>query len=299
MTPTVYIIAGPTAVGKTAIAIELARRLDTEIVSADSRQCYREMTIGVAKPSKEELQTVKHYFIDELSVVDTFSAADYEKTALGYLDGILACHATAVVCGGSGLYIKALCEGLDDMPSTNAGIETATEADYQEKGLSWLQEAVATEDPEFYKNGEIQNPARLLRALTFKRSTGESIITYRTKSHKTRPFNIRKIGLDLPREILYDRINKRVDQMMAHGLLAEVEALVRFKGLKTLQTVGYSELFDFLDGKSTLSEAITLIKQHTRNYAKRQLTWFRKDGDITWFQADDKFLLDKVLSIGK
>ena len=295
--PKVYIVSGPTAVGKTAIAIDLARRLSTAIVSADSRQCYKEMNIGTAKPSPDELKIVKHYFIDEYPVTTHITAADYETLALKYLNEIFATHASAVVCGGTGLYIKALCEGLDEMPETSPDVIQQTEQEYEQQGLAWLQQTVRHEDPEFYKDGEIQNPARLLRALSFIRSTGISITKFRTQTKKERPFTIIKTGLELPRELLYERINHRVDQMMAQGLLAEAEKLYPYRDLKNLQTVGYTEIFDYIDGKYALPEAVDKIKQHTRNYAKRQMTWFKKDKEITWFQADDKDVVAKILSL--
>jgi len=269
--------------------------LGTAIVSADSRQCYKEMTVGTAKPTEAELRTVKHYFIDEFPVTTSLTAADYEALALKYLDEIFTTHDTAVVCGGTGLYIKALCEGLDEMPETDSNIVMQTEQEYSLHGLPWLQEAVKKEDPEFYKQGEIQNPARMLRALSFVRSTGESIVHFKTQTKKVRPFKIIKVGIELPREVLYDRINKRVEQMMQEGLLAEVEKLLRYRQLKNLQTVGYSELFDYLEGKCTLQEAVEKIKQHTRNYAKRQMTWFKKDKEINWLRADDKDVPEKIL----
>lgn len=293
----VYIIAGPTAVGKTAIAISLAQRLGTEIVSADSRQCYQGMTIGTAQPSAEELAAVKHYFIDEFPVTTALSAADYETLALQYLDTIFKAHNTAVVCGGTGLYLKALCEGLDEMPETDEAIANELEEAYKANGLLWLQEAVAKEDPEFYRQAEIHNPSRLLRALAFIRTTGKSIVHYRTQSKKQRPFDIVKIGLELPREILYDRINRRVDLMMQEGLLQEVEKLFPQRSLKNLQTVGYAELFDYLEGKCTLPEAVDKIKQHTRNYAKRQMTWFKKDKDMHWLRSDDANVVEKIVNL--
>ncbi len=294
---TVYIIAGPTAVGKTAIAIELAKRLSTFIISADSRQCYKEMTIGTAKPSAEELKQVRHYFIDEFSVVENITAADFEKLALGYLGEIFKTSNKAIVCGGTGLYIKALCEGLDDMPDVDEEIAAQVNEGYKEKGFEWLQESVKNEDPVFYGRGEIQNPARLLRALIFVRSNGESIINYHSSGKKQRPFRIIKIGLELPRDVLYKRIDARVDIMMANGLLDEVKHLYALKHFKNLQTVGYSELFDYLDGKCTLEEAVSKIKQHTRNYAKRQMTWFKRDKEINWLNVDDSNLTDKILSL--
>jgi len=291
---TIYVIAGPTAVGKTAIAIQLAKQLGTAIVSADSRQCYKEMTIGTAKPTAAELRAVKHYFTDEFPVTTQLTAADYETLALKYLDEIFTTHDTAVVCGGTGLYIKALCEGLDEMPETDTAIVIQTEQEYSLHGLKWLQQAVKEEDPEFYRQGEIQNPARMLRALSFVRSTGKSIVHFKTQTKKARPFKIIKAGLELPREILYSRINQRVAVMMQEGLPAEVEKLLPYRQLKNLQTVGYSELFDYLDGKCSLQEAIEQIKQHTRNYAKRQMTWFKKDTEINWLRADDADVVEKI-----
>lgn len=294
---TVYVITGPTAVGKTGVAIRLAGTLQTSVISADSRQCYREMTIGTAKPSPVELQEARHYFINEFPVTRELTAADYEKLALDYLDEIFTTGDNAIVCGGTGLYIKALCEGLDEMPDTDAAIDTEVNANYQLRGINWLQRAVQQEDPQFYASGEIQNPARLIRALVFIRSTGESITAFRTGRKKKRPFNIIKIGLELPRSILYEHINRRVDIMMQQGLLEEVRKLYPLKHLKNLQTVGYAELFDFLDDKLSLDEAVEKIKQHTRNYAKRQMTWFKKDKEITWLPADDQHIIDRVLTL--
>ncbi len=255
------------------------------------------MSIGTAKPSAAELKAVKHYFIDEFPVTKALTAADYESLSLKYLDEIFANHNAAVVCGGTGLYIQALCDGLDEMPQTDSNIVTQTEQAYAQYGMEWLQQAVLQEDPEFYRQGEIQNPARMLRALSFIRSTGKSITQYKTQTKKTRPFKIIKAGLELPRELLYARINDRVDSMMEHGLLAEVENLLEYRHLKNLQTVGYSELFDFIDGKYSLQQAVEKIKQHTRNYAKRQMTWFKKDGEINWFRAGEEGLVEKILSL--
>lgn len=290
-------IAGPTAVGKTAISIQLAKKLRTDIVSADSRQCYKEMTIGTAKPSPEELQEVKHYFINSFPVTQSLTAADYETLALGYLDEIFSNNDTAVVCGGTGLYIKALCEGLDEMPDMDAGIAAEADRLYKANGLAWLQQAVQQEDAAYYAQGETQNPARLLRALIFMRSTGKSIIHFQSGVKKERPFRIIKIGLELPREVLYARINARVDSMMQRGLLDEVKQLYPLRHLKNLQTVGYAELFDYLDNKCTLAEAIEKIKQHTRNYAKRQMTWFKKDKEIKWLRGDDTAVVEKIIRL--
>lgn len=295
--PIVYVIAGPTAVGKTAIAIALAQQLGTSIVSADSRQCYQGMTIGTAKPTPAELATVPHYFIDNFPVTASLTAADYEQLALGYLNDISRSHSSAVVCGGTGLYIKALCDGIDDMPAIDEQIAKEVNEQYQQGGIDWLQQVVQTEDPLFYAQGEILNPARLLRALIFKRSVGQSIVGFQSGQKKERPFRIVKVGLELPREVLYERINRRVEVMIDEGLIDEVRALYPYRHLKNLQTVGYTEIFDYLDNKYSLNEAIDKVKQHTRNYAKRQLTWFRKDAAMHWLRADDATVVDKILSI--
>ena len=280
-------LAGPTAVGKTDIAIRLAQYFDTAVISADSRQCYREMSIGTAKPSAEELAAVPHYFIDSFSLEEELNAADYERLALGYAAEVLSSKDIAVVCGGTGLYIKALCEGIDAMPRSDRAIEQALQQQYEQQGIAWLQARVSAEDPLFYAQAEQQNPARLIRALAFKRSTGQSIVQYRSGQAKERPFAVIKVALDLPRPVLYQRINQRVDSMMQTGLLQEARGLYPLRHLKNLQTVGYTELFDYMDGTTDLDTAVALIKQHSRNYAKRQLTWFRKDADFAWFSPQD------------
>lgn len=296
-TKTVYVIAGPTAVGKTAVSIALAQRLGTSIISADSRQCYKGMTIGTAKPDAVELAAVPHYFIDSHEVTQNLTAADYETLALGYIDQVLQQHDAAVVCGGTGLYINALCHGLDEMPATDAEVAKTVEEAYAVNGMEWLQKAVEEEDPAFYASGEIQNPARMIRALSFVRTTGTSITQHRTQSRKQRPFRIVKVALELPRETLYNRINRRVDAMMEQGLEREVRALLPYRQLKNLQTVGYAELFEYFDGKCTLNEAIEKIKQHSRNYAKRQLTWFRKDPEMHWMRPDDATIVEQIIAL--
>lgn len=285
------IIAGPTAVGKTDVAIQVAEHFGTEIISADSRQCYREMSIGTAKPTVAEQARVKHYFIDSHSITEELNAADYEKVALGYCKEIFEKKDTAVVCGGTGLYIKALCTGIDEMPPTDRDTERALQQGYAEKGMIWLQQLAAEEDPEFFAVAEQQNPARLIRALAFKKTTGQSIVHYRSGKVKERPFDIVKVALDLPRAVLYERINKRVEQMMAAGLWEEASSLYPQRHLKNLQTVGYNEIFECLDGKIDQEESIALIKQHSRNYAKRQLTWFRKDEAYQWFSPQPVTLI--------
>jgi len=244
------------------------------------------MTIGTAQPSAEELAAVKHYFINEFPVTQPVSAADFERMALGWLDEIFAMSDTAIVCGGTGLYIRALCEGLDAMPEVDAAIAEEVDAAYKANGLSWLQDALLREDPRFTGHPEWSNPARLVRALAFVRSTGSSILAFRSGDKKGRPFRIVKVAIDIPRDILYARINGRVEGMMTAGLLEEVRALLPYRQYKALQTVGYTELFDYLDGKVTLEAAVDKIKQHTRNYAKRQITWLRKDEGIRWLPPD-------------
>jgi tRNA dimethylallyltransferase len=279
---TVVVITGPTAVGKTGIAIELAKHLDTAIVSADSRQCYQGMRIGTAQPSLAQLAAVPHYFIDTFPITQPLNAADFEQLALGYLEDIFRKQNAAVVCGGTGLYIRALCQGLDEMPAVDPRIARKLNQEYEQHGIAWLQKQLTIHDPAVLGNIDVQNPARLLRALIFKQSTGQSILQFQTAPKKERPFRIIKIGLELPREILYQRITARVDTMMAEGFEDEAKALYPLRHLKNLQTVGYAELFDYFDGKTSLRQAVELIKQHTRNYAKRQLTWFRKDTDLIW-----------------
>lgn len=287
---TIIVVAGPTAVGKSAIALELAQYYKTAILSADSRQSYKGMAIGTAQPSLEEQALVPHYFINEFEPEIAFNAGMYETYALRTLETLFQSHDVVIVCGGTGLYIKALCEGIDEMPSTDRNIENEIHAEFETKGLEWLQQTVAEEDPAFWAIAEQQNHGRLIRGLAFYRTNHNSIANFRTGVIKERPFNIIKIGIDMPREALYERINFRVDQMMQQGLMDEVGALFSKRTLKNLQTVGYSEFYEF--GYWPLNEADTAmavekVKQHSRNYAKRQLTWFRKDTSITWFHPND------------
>lgn len=295
--PTVIVIQGPTAVGKTAIAIAVAQLLNTEIVSADSRQCYVGMAIGTAQPSPIEMAAVKHHFINEYPVTQEISAADYEDIALRHIAAIHQHSPYAVVCGGTGLYIKALCEGLDAMPQTSKDIEANIEAAYNQNGISWLQNEIQSSDPEFYNKGEIHNPARLIRALAFVKTNNESILRYRTGIAKTRPFRILKVGLEMPRELLYQRINTRVEMMLSQGLINEVKELLPYKELKNLQTVGYTEIFNYLDGNCTLNEAIEKIKQHSRNYAKRQMTWFKKDTSTIWLNPSEPRIAQQIANL--
>lgn len=289
MNKTVIIIVGPTAAGKTAAAVRLAQQLGTKIISADSRQCYRELNIGVAKPSPSEQTAVPHYFIDSHSITETVNAAVYEKLALGWADEIFAHSDNAVMVGGTGLYIKAFTDGLDDIPQSDASIRLHVQQNYETLGIEWLQQQIGKYDPVYYSTGEIQNPQRLIRALEVRLTTGQSILSFRSGGPKLRPFTIRKIGIEVPKEELHRRIHDRVDRMMADGLLAEVRSLLPYRAHNALQTVGYRELSEYLDGKVTLSDAVENIKMNTRRYAKRQLTWFRRDRSTEWIGPDEPF----------
>lgn len=279
---TCIVIAGPTAVGKTSFAIQLAQQLNTQIISADSRQCFKELNIGVAKPSPEQLQQVKHYFINSHSVNDEVNAVVFEQYALQKVNEIFAQHNTAVMVGGTGLYIKAFCNGIDAVPAVDIAIREKIIADYELQGLEWLQTEVQKNDPAYFTKGEIKNPQRLMRALEVKLSSGQSILDFQTQQKKQRDFNIIKLGLELPKEELYKNINSRVDEMIVQGLTKEVEDLYQYKNLNALQTVGYKELFDYADGVLPLEKAIEQIKLNTRHYAKRQMTWFKKDVEMKW-----------------
>jgi tRNA dimethylallyltransferase len=284
MTNTVIIIVGPTAVGKTAAAIRLARYFNTQIISADSRQCFRELNIGVAKPSPEELAAVHHYFINSHSITEEVSAATFEEMALLWTAEIFRESPVAVMVGGTGLYIRAFTNGLDAIPPVDQSIRGHIREHYEEHGLAWLQGEVQKYDPEYYSKGEILNPQRLMRALEVRMSTGQSILSFQNQQARERSFKIRTIGLNLPREQLNQRIHDRVDQMMAQGLLTEVEGLLPYRSHNALQTVGYKELFHYLDGNGTLEHAIEAIKTNTRQYAKRQLTWFHRDLSVQWME---------------
>ncbi|RMD71129.1 MAG: tRNA (adenosine(37)-N6)-dimethylallyltransferase MiaA, partial [Bacteroidetes bacterium] len=269
---TLIVIGGPTASGKTALAIELARHFGTEIVSADSRQIYREMTIGTAKPTPEELAAVPHHFIDSHSIHDTYSAGQYERDALVLLERLFSQHDVVVAAGGSGLYLKALMEGLDDFPEIPPEVEHEVEALFAEKGLPALQEQVARADPAYYEVVDRHNPARLLRALKVIRATGRPFSAFRKSRPAPRPWRQVPVLLMPEREALYARINRRAEAMIETGLLDEVRRLYPYRHLRPLQTVGYQEFFPWIEGSRTLEEAIRLFKRNTRRYAKRQMT---------------------------
>ena len=290
---TVIIITGPTASGKTELAVDLARHFKTSIISADSRQCFRELNIGVAKPATILLEQVGHYFINSHSIHDDVNAAIFESLAIRYCDEVFSTNDTVIMSGGTGLYIKAFRDGLDEIPVVDEGIRKEILENFHERGLNWLKDSVRELDPVFYDAGETSNPQRLIRALEVKKSTGRSIISFRRQQKKQRPFRILEFGIQLPRKELYNRINHRVDSMMASGLLTEVSELLPYQHLNALQTVGYTELFDFLKGKASLDNSVALIKQNTRHYAKRQVTWLNKNENLVWL--DDDFM-NKILA---
>ncbi|WP_442946105.1 tRNA (adenosine(37)-N6)-dimethylallyltransferase MiaA [Olivibacter sp. CPCC 100613] len=281
---TLITIVGPTAIGKTALAIEVAQAFRTAIISADSRQFYREMTIGTAKPNDEELQAAPHFFINSLSIKDTYSAGDFEKDALAKLAELFLEKNVVIMAGGSGLFVNAVCEGLDELPRPLPGVREHLNQLYRNEGLTSIQEKLKHVDPDYYKAVDIYNPQRIIRALEVYESTGQPFSSFRKEQSAPRPFQLIKIGLNTERNILYNRINKRVDLMMRQGLMEEVQRLIPYRTQPPLLTVGYAELFDHLDGKYTLEEAVDKIKQHTRQFAKRQITWFKKDSNTYWFE---------------
>ncbi len=288
------VIVGPTAVGKTAAAIHLATRLKTEIISADSRQLFKELTIGTAKPSLEELAALPHHFINYKSIEEDYDAATYGEEAYQLIVRLFEQHETLVLCGGSGLYVKALLEGFDEMPDIPEGLREEITHDFHEKGLVWLQEEMRNADPEYFAQVDIQNPQRLMRGLEIVRASGRSVIDFRKKNKKDLPFQVVKYGLELPREVLYARIDARVDEMIRSGLVEEAEKFYARKELNALQTVGYQELFGCMDGHYDRDEAIRLLKRNTRHYAKRQLTWFKRDEEISWMSPEQLLYIEKL-----
>ncbi len=285
MTPTVYIVVGPTAVGKTAYAIELAKKLKTEIISADARQCFKELNIGVARPTTSELSMVKHHFIASHSIHEPVNAGVFETYALEKTAELLNQYGSVVMVGGTGLYIKAFAEGMDAIPAIDPAIRLQIQNDLSNNGLAWLQGQVEKLDPTYWAAadlGEQQNAQRLSRALEVVVGTGQSILDFQQQQKKHRPFAIQKIGLEMPRAQLYDRINQRVLQMVEQGLEEEVRSLLPQFNLNALQTVGYQEWLPYFEGKQSKEAVINAIQQNTRHYAKRQMTWFKKDTSIQW-----------------
>lgn len=281
------VLVGPTAVGKTAVAVRLAEEFGTEVVSADSRQVYRELNGGTAKPTAAELSRVRHHFVNTRSMEENYDAATYGREVHEVLDRLFRTLPVVILCGGSGLYVKAVLEGFDNMPDIPPVIREEIALRYKQSGLPWLQERVHREDPDYYDVVDRQNPQRLMRALEVIQHTGKPFSSYRQKKQRTLSFDVAKIGLTLERNVLYDRIDARMDQMISAGLFDEAERLFSKRHLPALQTVGYQEIFGFLEGHYDRTEAERLLKRNSRRYAKRQLTWFQRDKTIQWYSPDD------------
>ena len=296
MNKTLIVVVGPTAIGKTALSIKIANHFKTEILSADSRQFYKELSIGTAVPSPEELISAKHHFIQHISIHNKYTVGDFEKDALKCIDTIFKNQDIAVFVGGSGLYIDAVTKGLDHFPDIDPNIRLRLNDEYEKDGLISLANKLKALDPEAHKTIEIDNPHRVIRALEVTIGTGQPYSNFLNKPKPKRHFDIIKIGLTAERSVIYNRINDRVDEMIKHGLIDEVKALQPYQHLNALNTVGYKELFSYLEGTISLEFAISEIKKNTRRFAKRQLTWFRKDGDITWFdfKTDDRVIFDYI-----
>lgn len=286
--------------GKTELAITLAKKFHTEIISADSRQFFREMNVGTAKPDAVQLAEVKHHLVNSHSVNDEYNAGRFETDALECLLSIFSTHDFAILCGGSGLYIDLVCKGSDEMPAKNPALREELNTIYQKQGIKVLQDKLKLLDPEYYDIIDLNNPQRLIRAIEVCMESGKKYSDLRSNKKSERPFRIIKIGIEDEREKVYQKINDRVDAMMKNHLLDEAKSLYSLRSLNALQTVGYTELFDFLDGKILLEEAVSLIKQHTRNYAKRQWTWFKKDNEIKWFRPGEiESMIEYINSITK
>ena len=273
---------GPTGVGKTELSLTIAELLGSPIVNADSRQIYRELPIGTAAPTAAEQSRVKHYFVGTHSLSEDYNAGQYERDAMALLERLFAEHDTVVLSGGSMMYVKAVCEGLDEMPFVSPDLRVSLREAYEQNGLAWLQAEVAAADPDYWREVDQRNPQRLLHALEICRASGKPFSTFRKGQQKERPFRVVKIGLTRDREELYSRINARVLQMMAAGLQQEAERVIPYRQCNSLQTVGYKEMFRFLDGEWTEEEAVRMIQQNSRHYAKRQLTWYRADASVHW-----------------
>lgn len=287
MSGTLIVVCGPTASGKTKLALQLAQHFSAEVISADSRQVYKELKIGSAPPSEAELNEVKHHFIASRNLDEDYNAGAFEKDVLTLLDKLFQVNKYAILVGGSGLYIDAVCNGFDKVPSSFPELRKQLQDLYEAEGIEPLQQKLKELDPAYYAKIDLSNPQRLMRALEVCMGTGKPYSLLREGKKNTRDFRIIKIGLELPRDVLYKRIDARVDEMMKAGLLEEAKNLISKKELNALQTVGYKELFDFFETTTTLEEAIDLIKRNSRRYAKRQMTWFRRDKEIQWFGPDD------------
>lgn len=280
------VVVGPTAVGKTDLCVRLARHYHTEIISADSRQFYKEMSIGTAKPTEEEQQGIKHHFVDSHYITEEYNAGAYEQDVLALLQELYREKQAVILTGGSGLYVRAVCEGMDEMPETDPAIREQLMTLYQQQGLAPLLMQLQQVDPQYYERVDRANPQRVIRALEVCLSSGQPYSSFRKQEQQERPFQVIKIGLTRDRQELYDRIDQRMDLMLEQGLLQEAEALYPYRHHNALQTVGYKEIFDYLEGKYDWDEAVRLLKRNSRRYAKRQLTWFHKFPDYTWFHPN-------------
>lgn len=289
------VIVGPTAVGKTELCIRLAQKFNAPILSADSRQFYKEMSIGTAKPTAQELRLAKHYFVDHLSIKDEYTVARFENEAIALLSDLYQENDVAILSGGSGLFIDAVLKGLDEMPEIDSQVRQKVNADLEEYGLDFLLNELKEIDPLYYDNVDKKNPRRVIRGIEVYRQTQVPFSQYRSANKKNRFFDCIKIGLQRDREELCNRINLRVDLMIKTGLLEEVKKLQSFSNLSSMQTVGYTELISFLRGEYTFDHAVDLVKRNTRRFAKRQMTWFRKDSEINWFHPDDFDMICKKL----
>lgn len=298
-TKRLVVVVGPTGSGKTDLAIALAQYYGAPIVSTDSRQFYRGMPIGTAQPTAQQLRAAEHHFIASHDITQELSCGAYEVEALALLDRLFEQHRTVIAVGGSGLYIKALCEGMDELPQADPELRAALAEQLREEGVAALAERLRTLDPLYYEQVDRSNPARVVRALEVCLQTGRPFSEQRLGRRRERPFDIVKIGIEVPREELYERINRRVDAMMAEGLEAEARALYPYRHLNALRTVGYRELFDFFEGRCSRDEAVEAIKRNTRRYAKRQMTWFRRDGEIRWFRRDDLEAMFRHVDFGE
>lgn len=285
------VLLGPTAVGKTELSLQLAERLGCPIISADSRQLYRDMVVATAAPTREQLARVPHHFIGTLSLTDYYSAAQYEADALALIERLFTRHDTLLLTGGSMMYIDAVCNGIDEIPTISEEVRRAVVTRYEEEGLDVLLEELLRLDPVFYERVDRRNPKRVIHAVEICRMTGQPYSSLRTETKKERPFDIVKIGLTRPRAELYERINSRVDAMMRDGLEAEARKLYPYRHLNALNTVGYKEMFAYFDGTYDLPAAVEKIKRNTRVYARKQMTWFRRDDTIVWFTPDDRLKL--------
>lgn len=297
MSKTLIVLTGPTGIGKTKTGIQIAKHFKTEIVSSDSRQIFKEMTIGTAVPNKHELSEIKHHFIHSHSITENYNASRYETEALKLLEQLFQNHETVVLVGGSMLYIDAICKGIDLMPDADQEIRKELKARFENEGLAGLRLQLKKLDPEYYNKVDLKNPNRIIHALEISIMTGKPFSSFRSNTLKKRPFSIIKIGLNCDRTILHERINKRVDLMISEGLIEEAKSVYPLKHLNSLNTVGYRELFAWFDGEITKEKAIELIKRNSRRYARKQITWFRKDEEVVWFEPNQAEEIIKTIEV--